>query len=177
MAGFYARQVDDKRTPWQVFFDVAFGIVLPMICLIFDPFVFRRTEYQVLAHCFIGIQMALLAVWLFLGERAAPVAGLFGGAFLLGYAVAAAVGLMLLPLSLIGLILIVGALGFTPFFTAFVFYRNARRAFRMAAKQGAPTAMFFLAGVASICIILLSVGFHSKFDKPRHEKLEMWLHD
>ena len=43
-----------------------------------------------------------------------------------------AIGIILSPFSLLGLIILIGALGFVPFFTAIVYLRNAVRAIRSA---------------------------------------------
>ncbi len=51
-----------------------------------------------------------------------------GGILLGGAVVAALIGVTIFPLSLIGLFLLAGTLGFTPFLTSLVLARNAARA-------------------------------------------------
>jgi hypothetical protein len=57
----------------------------------------------------------------------------------------AVIGLLLLPLSIAGLAFGVGILGFTPFVTAFIYWRNARRA------QGPASTMM---SRAALCLTL-----------------------
>jgi hypothetical protein len=51
------------------------------------------------------------------------------------------VGVCLLPFSALGLLIIIGALGFTPFITFFIYLRNARRARKAAVAQLTPAAL------------------------------------
>jgi len=122
-------------------FDVSFGIVLPLVCFAFDPIVFVDERwiglgywpYRILAWTFAGAQMLALAAALAGGRRppveSAVVAGVLGAGALFACVVAFA----LLPLSLNGLIAIIGVLGLVPFATAFVYGRAALRALRDAA--------------------------------------------
>jgi hypothetical protein len=54
----------------------------------------------------------------------------FAGAFFAGAAFSALIGLAILPFTLIGLIVLIGVLGFLPFLTAFVYLRAGVRALR-----------------------------------------------
>jgi hypothetical protein len=125
---FWGRQFGEPRTPSQLAFDIAFGLILPVLCLVFDPGVFGAFRLE--ACLFIGIEIAALGIWLALGSRLAGQASLISGTLYCGFAGAAVVGLMLLPMTLIGLffVFVIAALGFIPFFTAIVFLRNAVRA-------------------------------------------------
>lgn len=120
--------------------DVLFGIVAPILCLIFDPFVFRTadpvyvgtgsifTPYRVFAYSSIGLGILTLVVWLVVGRRLRQGYGFFAGAFLFGAVFALALGVGLLPFSLLGLFLIIGIFGFTPFLTSVVYGRHGLRA-------------------------------------------------
>lgn len=124
------------RTPARLAFDLAFGFAVPAACLTLDPLVFRGGlgggpllgPYAVAGYAAVALGMAALAGWLLAGRPPALLAGLLagGGGFALG------LGLLLLPLSLIGLAVAIGVLGFTPLLTAAVFLRNARRAWGVA---------------------------------------------
>jgi hypothetical protein len=72
---------------------------------------------------------------------------------LAGALFALAVGIAILPHSLMGLLLLIGVFGFTPFLTAFVYLRNGRRALRVARPAGSDTA----AALALGAVLALSV--------------------
>ena len=93
--------------------------------------------------------MVSLTAWLLFRRPAAVFAGLLTG----GALFATMLGLILLPLSLIGLFFIIGILGFSPFVTSFVFWRNALVAYRTA-QQGSSklrVRLPFLAGLTITC--------------------------
>ena len=135
--GFWARQLAPEATPSQTFFDGMFGVVLPLVCLVADPIVFKGgpfmgggmfAHYAVLAYVFLGGSIFAMAVWL-LTRRLAI---LLAGPFFLGALVALGVGVALLPLSLPMALVGIGLLGLVPFGTAFTFLRNFVRARRAA---------------------------------------------
>ena len=152
--GFWSRQFRGEPTVDQSLFDVIFGLFAPIGCLIFDPVVFRGTiigtpllaDWLTGGWCAIGLGVVTLAVWLYVGKPAPMLAGLlFAGAlFALG------LGVAMLPLSVIGLVMLIGIFGFTPFVTAFVFWRNFLRALRSDAmkSRGARSVVLFVAGLA-----------------------------
>jgi hypothetical protein len=76
--------------------------------------------------------MTALVVWLAARERLGEWASAAGGVLLAGALFCFLIGIALLPFSLLGLILFIGVLGFTPFFTGFVYLRNGARAARLA---------------------------------------------
>ncbi len=118
-------------------FDVIFGILLPLFCLMFDPgeFFFRH-PYQGFIYLFIGLEMITLIIWLGWGQSFSNRGvAIIAGILFLGALFSLVVGLILLPLSLIFSVVLIGILGFTPFFTAVAFYRNGRRAVIQAYKQ------------------------------------------
>jgi hypothetical protein len=142
--GFIRRQFEGRATRGQKMFDALVGVALPLVCLYFDPIVFRSTGfgapvlggYRVFAYAVIGLEIALLALWLARGERAGEWGGMLGGALLAGALFSLVVGVVLLPFSVAGLVFFfVGALGFSPFLTAFVYWRNGRRALRASAAR------------------------------------------
>src|SRR5262249_33418819 len=127
-----------RPTAGRLAFDIAFGIALPLVCLYFDPVVFRPSilgkpllaPYLVVGGVAIGLGLLSLSTWLLFRWPPAFLTGLLAG----GTIFAGLLGLVLLPLSLIGLALGIGFLGFSPFVTAFVFWRNAVRAYRRACE-------------------------------------------
>lgn len=129
---FWRRQFSPQSSVRQDVFDVAVGIALPLFCLIVDPFVLRSSfgepllnGYRGVAISAIGLGFFSLALWLSIRKPSAVLAGLLAG----GALFALLLGLVLLPFSAVGLFMVIGILGFSPFATAFVFWRNAVRAF------------------------------------------------
>jgi hypothetical protein len=143
---FLRRQFLPPTTHSQTVFDVLFGIVAPILCFLFDPIVFRSadfgpalfSDYQAFAYLVSGVEILLLMVWLVWGRNLQPATRLAGGMLMSGAVISGLIGLILLPFSLLGLFLGVGAFGFIPFLTALVYLRNARSAFRLAAKPSRP---------------------------------------
>src|SRR5882762_1519627 len=136
--GFWRRQFAAEATTSQLVFDVLFGIIAPILCFAFDPIAFRNgfgggplfAQYQVLVYLFSGLEIVTLVPWLFLREQL-PGKRLIGGILLAGGIFCAAIGCILLPFSLFGLLFyFIGAFGFIPFLTAIVYFRNGCRAYR-----------------------------------------------
>lgn len=132
---FWRRQFAPVATSRQFVFDVLMGICLPLVCLYFDPIVFRSLSgeallgrYTTLALVAILLGLLSLTVWLSIRRPPALLAGLLAG----GAVFSCLLGLVLLPFSLMGLLWLIGVLGFAPFLTGFVFLRNSVRAWQMA---------------------------------------------
>ncbi|HWE35697.1 MAG TPA: hypothetical protein VG406_03930 [Isosphaeraceae bacterium] len=120
----------------------AFGylaaVVGPAFCVLFDPFVFRHGlfgfrpilgSYRPFCYLYIIINMILMTCWLVARPTFAPACALIAGAFWAAVVFAVGIGLALLPISVSGLFFFaVGIFGFTPFLTAFAFYRQGRLA-------------------------------------------------
>lgn len=134
LPGFWKRQFGGRPTRRQEVHDLIFGIVLPLICLLLDPVVFRGGPFPVLHHyrwlayTFIAIEMAVLAYWLTMDVRSGIGTLLLAGALAAGGLFALSLHAILLPLTLRGMIFLIGFLGLTPFLTSFVYFRNAWRA-------------------------------------------------
>ena len=134
--GFWARQIKAPVTPNQIVFDGLFGIFVPLLCFMLDPIAFKGDllgrplleNHQLFAYLFSGIEMVLLSLWLLTRVKSSLLNSFLGGVFLAGGFFCAVLGAILLPYSLLGLIVVIGALGFTPFITGFVFFRNGYRA-------------------------------------------------
>ena len=111
--GFWRRQFSGDTTGDQLAFDVIFGVILPIGCLIFDPIVFRSgsgfggggllAEYRILAYAFIGFQILMLGLCLLAGRRLRGAGAVMSGALFSGSLAALAIGVALFPLSFFGL--------------------------------------------------------------------------
>ena len=136
---YWVRQFAMPATRRKRVFDVIFGLVMPVVCMIFDPIVFKGSglmssegmlsELRWFAYTGLAVELIALGIWLQYGEELGRCRDVVGGTLLGGAVVAALIGVTIFPLSLIGILFIlVGALGFTPFLTSLVLARNATRA-------------------------------------------------
>lgn len=161
--GFWRRQFQPEPTGMQRGFDWAFGVVMPIICFFFDPVVFNRWpgdrgilgDYTPLAYTLALVSIVSMIAWLGWGKHFRFANAVFGGLFAVGGLISLVVGVALLPLSLLALIFLIGALGFTPLFTSVIYFRNSYRAF-LTAEETVPRSLvyhtFFLVGILSFVI-------------------------
>ena len=135
---FWKNQFFATRTPAQIVFDVAFGVIAPVACFAFDPIVFQGAfagpplfpSYQAVVYLFSGIEIVLLCLWLVMDGGPELSNAMIGSALLVGSFFCVIIGIVLLPYTLMGLLLGIGVFGFIPFFTAAVYGRNGLRALR-----------------------------------------------
>ena len=164
--GFWQRQFDDVPTPAQRRFDVTFGIVMPVFCFYFDPIVFQSEfEYgrglypwcQLYAYTISALEIVALCAWLFAAGRAGRRPAALAGMLFAGGLFSLLVGLAILPYSVVGLFFyLVGALGFVPFLTGFVYLRNGWRAAGAGALAGRGSPG--LAAAALVCGFIVALG-------------------
>jgi len=163
-SGFWARQFADVSTERQDVFDVVFGIVLPVICLVVDPIVFQGGffgerpilgRFQLFAYLFCGLQIGIFLCWRTLARHLAPAAGLIGGVLIAGALFSFIVGVLILPLTLLGLIILIGVVGFTPFLTSFVYLRTGIRAQRTQQRNVLLESRFLLALTAALLSVAM----------------------
>lgn len=159
--GFWRRQFGPVVTNAQDAFDVTFGIVLPILCFVFDPIILKGStlgppvlgEYQLLVYLVSSIEMGLFLAWRtftpHLRTFSAPLAGAFFAAGLFS----AVIGLAILPVSLIGLIFVIGVLGFIPFLTAFVYFRHGVRAMKGQVMNSVHESRFLTAALGGLLVI------------------------
>jgi hypothetical protein len=138
--GFWRRQFAPIPTEAQDKFDTVFAVVLPILFLVLDPIVFKGPrmlgpgyleDYQLMAYLFCSLETGLFLTWRTFRLPLRRFSSVFGGVFFVGAIFSTVIGILILPLSLLGLMLVIGVLGFTPFVTAFVFLRNGIRAARI----------------------------------------------
>jgi hypothetical protein len=152
MTGFWQRQFALPATGAQRWCDVLFGIGAPILCLYFDPAVFRPglgVEFgymrgiRTFSYLEIALSILVLAYYLARRKPSFLMAGALAGGALFSFLL----GLAMLPLTLIGLLLIIGIFGLAPFVTSFVFLRNAvrcskQRGTAISRKRAVPTFAF-----------------------------------
>jgi hypothetical protein len=138
---FWRRQFQEQTTTAQRKFDWIAGVILPVICIAYDPGVFRNSvlggqswlgDFKAFAYLLSFVSIMGMMAWLIWGARLKWINSLLAGLFILGGAVSLVIGVMLAPVSLLGLIVLIGALGFTPLLSSIVYLRNGVRAFRAA---------------------------------------------
>lgn len=165
--GLWKRQHALKPTLSQMVFDVMLGVVLPVVCLFMDPGIFRwdglpgtsrLTHFGLFAYLEIALCMAALIFYLATRRASLFLAGmLYAGALF-----ALAVGIIILPLTIVGLFMLIGIFGLTPFFTGFVFLQNARRCWNLSSRKAFPAAILVSVSAAAMTVIVpLAVQFET----------------
>src|SRR5262245_33742482 len=140
-----------SRQDQETMFDFIWGIVMPVVCLVFDPFVFKFNEdvfvaadraliappfsaaqfatYAAPAYAFILSQWLCLSFLLIVGRPSPRLAAFTAGFLATGFLFAGLLGVLLFIPSVLGLFAMgIGILGFTPLFTARAYYRRTRYA-------------------------------------------------
>jgi len=161
---FWASQIAPGSTRQQDTFDVIFAIVLPILCFVMDPMVFKGAffgfpllgDFQLVTYVFASVAMGVFLIWRTFRGRVSKFGGAFAAVFFLSAICSAVIGLALLPYSLFGLTVLIGMLGFIPFFTAFVFLRNGIRAAQMSHPSSAPR--FLPSMLAGVLVAVLPVA-------------------
>jgi hypothetical protein len=161
---FWARQFQDQPTKPQRRFDWIFGVVMPAVCIFFDPFVFSNHlggdqpllgGFKPFVYLLSFVSILMMAAWLLWREKLKGLSALLTGVFAVSALMSAAIGGVLFPFSLIGLFFLIGVLGFTPLFTSVIYMRNSVRAFR-AAKIALPhNTVVYSAALASLFALVV----------------------
>jgi|WetSurMetagenome_2_1015567.scaffolds.fasta_scaffold60664_3 hypothetical protein len=155
---FQRRQFAPERTYAQAIFDAIFGIVLPVTCFALTFFgggVFEKIgAFPPFFYVAVAPQLVVLALWLAAGRRLGRAGPCIGAILLGGGAIALAIGIFMLPMTLIGMCFAIGFLGLTPFFTAFVYIRNGVRAVRTGFPRRWPRVVLTLLPAVALGIIL-----------------------
>lgn len=165
--GFLERQFAQVPTIKQRKWDWAFGVVMPTLCIAADPIIFRSSlelggsawlgNFQTGAYA-LGILSTMgMVAWLIWGERLGAWQPLLAGLFFIASIAAFVTGVVMLPVSLLGLILVIGIFGFTPFFSSFIFLRNAVRTFQGASTSMRKDYIWYAAIVAALYAVVVPI--------------------
>jgi hypothetical protein len=153
---FWRRQFAGEPTRPQTAFDVAFGVVLPLLLLPAMGFLgamdlqpFRELLRPSVVTPFVVMEIVLLAAWLVARRRIGAANAAFSGALSAGAALAVLCGADLLPLSVMTVPIGIGLLGLIPFGTAFAFLRSQHAAWTAACAGAGRTS----------CLALAAAGF------------------
>jgi len=165
--GFWARQFAIVPTRVQDNFDIGFGVVLPALCFVFDPIVFKNGflgaggpllgKYQLFAYIFSALEILTLVLWLSFRDHLRSFSGPISGALIVGGIFSWVVGILILPYSLFGLIFLIGVAGFTPFLTGLVYLRNGIRGLRAHERNSAFESRFLIAAATATIAVALPV--------------------
>jgi len=179
---FWGRQFQKEATRSQKMFDGLFGILLPVACFAFDPAVFKTSEIWG-AHPYLGhikpfaylmsfVSVMALMAFLIWGAKLKWINGFLTGFFLVGGIISFGIGVVLLPISLFGLLILIGALGFTPLITALVYLRNSVRTYKNAipflSKRNLLETAILAALFGSITPAAVNFEINRKFEKIRN---------
>lgn len=138
---FWRRQFQDQPTGSQRKWDWAYGVIMPVFCIYLDPFVFHGAvigerallgAFRPYVYLLSFVSVLSMMAWLLWRERLGGSNALFAGLFAIAGLSSLLIGVVLLPFSVLGVFVLIGALGFTPLFTSVIFFRNAVRAARAA---------------------------------------------
>lgn len=161
-----------EGTSKQALFDLLFGAVMPVVCLVFDPIVFRDgmgfmggaifIQWQVLAHVFIAVEICVFLLWHLWRKNLGGWNAALGGAMIAGAMFALPLGLVLLPLSLLACMTLISLLGLTPLFTGFVFLRCGARALRRGKRYWPRPIALTAATLMCALLVGVPVSFHLK---------------
>jgi hypothetical protein len=187
--GFWVRQLGSDVPTSQVVFDVVLGIVGPILCLIFDPFVFTDrlgtlvysplVEYRVFAYLGMGIGLIGLGIWLGLGQRLSIWKSFIVGILFVGALFSSIVGIVLFPFSIFGLLILVGVFGFLPFIVAFIYFRNGVRAAREIRQIYSTSNKAVLGGLFLLgLVVVIGLPGYAQWQSSRYvlNSLELVLH-
>jgi hypothetical protein len=151
------------KTSARCAFDVFFGIIAPFFCLLFDPVVFTGDgamgsgflgSFRLSGYAAVTFSALALGYYLLI-RRASPV---LAGALFGGFGFALILGLLMLPVTVIGLFIAIGVFGLTPFITSYVFLRNARRCWAGCPIERSRPRRLYLLALGMALILGLPVG-------------------
>jgi len=99
-------------------FDLIWGVVMPVVCLTYDPLLFQPDynptirltlpsaqqfdfgTFAVFGYAVLGWQMAFLTVWILFGQLARKLAGCAAGSLFVGFFVAVILAVLMVPVAL-----------------------------------------------------------------------------
>jgi hypothetical protein len=178
--GFWRRQFRVPPTPGQTFWDLLFGIFLPLGCLAADRVIFGNGwlaghgedpigasifgDLAVLAYTFILTEVGLMTLWLLFRRKLTRSAAFFSGPFLAGWVSALALAMIFFPFSVLGMIFVVGILGFSPWLTCFAFFRNWKMARLLSMDHVSGRKRFWLSVAGIVFVMTPAIALQSQKD-------------
>jgi hypothetical protein len=179
---FWKRQFERKVTRKQNVFDWLFGVILPVFCVMADPIIFdswlRNEEalfwmFKPFAYLLSFVSIMAMMAWLIWGDKLKGICAAISGLFFAGGLVSLGVGIVISPLSLIGILFLgIGLFGFIPLIAAFVYLRNATRAFRAANSLLEKRVLIGSAVLSALFTVVIPWAVNVEIDaqRPYHEQ-------
>lgn len=166
VARFVDRQFEDEVTPKQRLFDLLFVVLFAPATLVVGrvlQFGFISGTLGIIPGGHYLAPLCLLTavtylVYRFVGERDHWREALFAGVFGAGALVSGGLGIVLLPLSLIGLFVGFGLLGLVPLLAGFSLARLFVRSVRRAARTMPPGSAYCFAAVVAGLVLVGILG-------------------
>jgi hypothetical protein len=118
--GFWRRQFAPTITKSQVHFDVLLGILLPILCFVYDPIVLRESKftadlllvelspYRLMVYAFSALSILAFTLWLTLGRKLKLSGNIVAGVLFSGALGSLLIGIAILPVTIRGLMMIIG---------------------------------------------------------------------
>jgi hypothetical protein len=171
----------------RLFFDFVWGMAMPVVCLVFDPLVFKQGDFRhdpllwmndlgaenlrISEHAYyawplLAGEIATLGAILVYGKKLRPIASVLAGGLFVGFVAALCLGVILSPLAAFATLLYgIGLLGFTPMFTCWAFFRRMRLMWFISKGEMPLERLYALAGFGILmCLVLAwivgSLGLH-----------------
>ncbi len=172
------------RPRQRMYFDFVWGIVMPIVCLLFDPIVFKNGDFAgndplvfppqqpfsienlsqihinptaYYAWPMLAGQIATLEMVLAWGKSLRPVAPILAGFLATGFVISLCLSVFLvLPAALGTLFFGIGLLGFTPIFTCFAYFRRMRLMWFVARGERSHEWQLALAALGIILCLALA---------------------
>jgi len=183
------------RPRQRMYFDFVWGVVMPVVCLVFDPFVFKHGDFEddvllfpkqqpfsaggvtqivinpvaYYAWPLLAGQIATLGVVMAWGKSLRPIAPILAGILATGFVISLCLSVFLaLPAALGALFFGIGLLGFTPIFTCRTYFRRMRLMWFVARGERSHEWQLALAALGVIlCLgLTLAIGVMALYAAP-----------
>ena len=157
----------------RILHDFVWGVCMPIVCLVFDPMFFKDSSFDdaftvvakpndlgCIVYPYLAVQLVAMLTWLAFGWSLRKFAAYFAGVFLMGTFCSFAIGLLMLPLSLLGILLVgIGLLGLTPLITGWSYLRRLISTARLGHHNltGSAFWLSFSAGFATALFLPLVI--------------------
>jgi hypothetical protein len=134
--------------------DLLWGILMPVLCMVFDPGMLYVVVPEPSAtplhwaqpemllngielYLMIALQIGVLGTWLLLGSTLGRTSAAIGGVLAFGAVLAGTLGFVLIPMTLLGILFAhgIGLLGTTPFLTSWCYGRRCIEAYKAGREQ------------------------------------------
>jgi hypothetical protein len=103
--------------------------------------------------------------WLLFRDRLGSTNALFAGLFLAAGLASLAVGVLLIPFSLFGLVVLIGIFGFTPLLTSVIFFRNGVRALRAGDSSLDRKKLVYGAIIGALWCLVLPLALYAEVNR------------